>query len=118
MLSSEELIKLYKQGDNSAFDKLSSKYVSIINSYCRKLFLLGGDIDDLVQEVYVILLEYKPEKIIELWQNKQLKFFIVGIIKRQYHSKTSPFYKKYKKYYTIVDGNYVNNENNDMDDVE
>ena len=50
MLSSEELIKLYKQGDNSAFDKISSRYISIINSYCRKLFLLGGDIDDLVQE--------------------------------------------------------------------
>lgn len=91
---------------------------NIVRDICMNINVSPNDIDDLVQEVYVILLEYKPEKIIELWQNKQLKFFIVGIIKRQYHSKTSPFYKKYKKYYTIVDGNYVNNENNDMDDVE
>lgn len=91
---------------------------NIVRDICMNINVSPNDIDDLVQEVYVILLEYKPEKIIELWQNKQLKFFIVGIIKRQYHSKTSPFYKKYKKYYTIVDGNYVNNENNDMDDAE
>lgn len=91
---------------------------NVVRDICMNINVSPNDIDDLVQEVYVILLEYKPEKIIELWQNKQLKFFIVGIIKRQYHSKTSPFYKKYKKYYTIVDGNYVNNENNDMDDVE
>lgn len=91
---------------------------NIVRDICININVSPNDIDDLVQEVYVILLEYKPEKIIELWQNKQLKFFIVGIIKRQYHSKTSPFYKKYKKYYTIVDGNYVNNENNDMDDAE
>lgn len=91
---------------------------NVVRDICMNINVSPNDIDDLVQEVYVILLEYKPEKIIELWQNKQLKFFIVGIIKRQYHSKTSPFYKKYKKYYTIVDGNYVNNENNDMDDAE
>lgn len=91
---------------------------NIVRDICMNINVSPNDIDDLVQEVYVILLEYKPEKIIELWENKQLKFFIVGIIKRQYHSKTSPFYKKYKKYYTIVDGNYVNNENNDMDDAE
>lgn len=101
---------------NKILDEIERE--NIVRDICVNINVSPNDIDDLVQEVYVILLEYKPEKIIELWQNKQLKFFIVGIIKRQYHSKTSPFYKKYKKYYTIVDGNYVNNENNDMDDVE
>lgn len=101
---------------NKILDEIERE--NIVRDICVNINVSPNDIDDLVQEVYVILLEYKPEKIIELWQNKQLKFFIVGIIKRQYHSKTSPFYKKYKKYYTIVDGNYVNNENNDMDDAE
>lgn len=68
------------------------------------------DIDDLEQEIYMILLEYKKDKIVELYENKQLKYFIVGIIQRQYNSKTSPFYKKYKKYYQYIDGNFVNKE--------
>ena len=91
---------------------------NIVRDICMNMNVSPNDIDDLVQEVYVILLEYRAEKIIELYNNKQLKYFLVGILKRQYHSNTSPFYKKYKKYYTLVDGNYINNENNDMDDVE
>lgn len=91
---------------------------NIIRDMCLNMRVSPNDIDDLIQEVYVILLDYKAEKIIELYEKKQLKFFIVGILRRQYYSNTSPFYKKYKKYYTLVDGNYINNENNDMDDVE
>lgn len=79
------------------------------------------DADDLEQEIYMILLEYNKNKIIELYNNNQLKYFIVGIIQRQYNSKTSPFYKKYKKYYSIVDENVINNmeiteEEFDIDD--
>lgn len=66
------------------------------------------DADDLEQEIYMILLEYNRDKIIEMYQNKQLKFFIVGVVQRQYNSKTSPFYKKYKKYYSLVDENTIN----------
>lgn len=91
---------------------------NIVRDICINMNVSPNDINDLVQEVYVILLEYRAEKIIELYNNKQLKYFLVGILKRQYHSNTSPFYKKYKKYYTLLDGNYINNENNDMDDVE
>lgn len=91
---------------------------NIIRDMCLNMRVSPNDIDDLIQEVYVILLDYKADRIIEMYEKKQLKYFIVGILKRQYHSNTSPFYKKYKKYYTLVDGNYINNENNDMDDVE
>jgi hypothetical protein len=91
---------------------------NIIRDMCMNMRVSPNDIEDLIQEVYIILLEYSPNKIIELYEKKQLKFFIVGILRRQYYSNTSPFYKKYKKYYTLVDGNYINNENNDMDDVE
>lgn len=66
------------------------------------------DADDLEQEIYMILLEYNRDKIIEMYQNKQLKFFIVGVVQRQYNSKTSPFYKKYKKYYSVIDENTIN----------
>jgi hypothetical protein len=55
-----------------------------------------------------------------MYRKKQLKYFLVGVIQRQYHSNTSPFFKKYKKYYQLIDGNYVNKEelNDDLDDIE
>ena len=90
-----------------------------VREICENMKVSKNDIDDFVQEIYMILLESKKDKIIELYEKKQLKFFIVGIVSRQYNSNTSPYYKKYKKYYTIIDGNYVNNENNeDVDDFE
>lgn len=77
----------------------------VIRNIITNMNVFEGDIDDLEQEVYAILLEYDVDKIIEMYNKKQLKFFIVGIITRQYFSKTSPFYKKYKKYYSLVDSN-------------
>lgn len=79
-----------------------------VKKIIRNMKILS-DADDLEQEIYLILLEYNEEKIIEMYNKKQLKFFIIGIIQRQYHSKTSPFYKKYKKYYTLIDENTINN---------
>lgn len=61
--------------------------------------------DDLIQEIIMILLEYDDDKIKYMYDNKQLKFFCVRLIQNQFHSAHSPFYKKYKKYYTLVDGN-------------
>lgn len=74
------------------------------------------DYDDLEQEIYMILLEYNKQKIIELYNNNQLKYFIVGIVQRQYNSITSPFYKKYKKYYSIIDANVINKDDLNEDD--
>lgn len=82
----------------------------VVREICENMRVNKNDIDDFVQEIYMILLEYDKDKIIELYNKKQLRYFIVGIISRQYHSNTSPFYKKYKKYYQYIDGNYVNNE--------
>jgi hypothetical protein len=78
-----------------------------------------SDADDLEQEIYQILLEYDENKVIEMYRNKQLKFFLVGEIQRQYFSKTSPYYKKYKKYYTLLDANMINKvERNDEVDYD
>ena len=93
---------------------------NVIRELCNNMNVSTNDVDDLVQEIYVILLEYKRDKLIELYHKKQLKYFIIGIIQRQYHSVTSPFYKKYKKYYSLVDENTVNKQevNDDVDDIE
>lgn len=83
---------------------------NIVKDIITNMRVKSNDIDDLEQEIYMILLDYNKERIIEMYNKKQLNYFIVGIVSRQYNSSTSPFYKKYKKYYTLIDGNYVNNE--------
>lgn len=54
--------------------------------------------DDLCQEVYYILLTgYTEEKLQEAIDKKQINFIITSIMKNQWFSKTSPFYRQYKK---------------------
>lgn len=55
------------------------------------------DLDDLAQIIYLILLEYDEEKIVDLWENEQLNFFIVRIAKNQLFGEGWEF-KKLKKY--------------------
>ena len=54
--------------------------------------------DDLVQEIYLILLEYDRDKINQMIKNKQINFFISRVIMNQVFSCTSDFYKKYVKW--------------------
>lgn len=71
---------------------------NIITELCENIGVLPKDMDDFTQEIYLILLEYNEEKLIEIYNKNQLKFFIVRIIQNQYNSKNSPFYMKYKRY--------------------
>lgn len=52
--------------------------------------------DDLIQEVYMVLLEYPKEKLNQI-PEKQLKFFVAKIMKNLWFSKTSSFYRTYKR---------------------
>lgn len=70
----------------------------LLTELCENIGVLPKDMDDFQQEIYLILLTYNQDKIIEMYNNKQLKFFMVRIIQNQYHSKNSPFYMKYKRY--------------------
>ena len=54
--------------------------------------------DDFIQEMYLILLEYNENKILELYSKNQLKYFLIRICVNNYKSTTSPWYKKYMKY--------------------
>ena len=53
---------------------------------------------DFIQEMYLILLEYNEDKIVELYNKNQLKYFLIRICVNNYKSITSPWYKKYMKY--------------------
>ena len=58
---------------------------------------LAGELSDLCQEVYCILLGYPADKIVDLWETECIGFFLVRIITNQLRSRTSRFYYTYKR---------------------
>lgn len=54
--------------------------------------------DDLIQEIYMILLMYNQERLQEIMDKGDMRFFISKLITNNYNSKTSRFYYKFKKY--------------------
>lgn len=64
---------------------------------------LNDDLSDLCQIIYLILLEYDDDKLQDLWENNQIRFFLARIIVNQYRSSNSPFHILYRKFRTMVD---------------
>lgn len=60
-------------------------------------------IEDLKHEVMMILLEKDDYTIINMYQQGYLLFYTVNIIKNQYHSSSSDFYKKFRKEMTDIE---------------
>ena len=90
---------------------------NLLNELFKNMGIKDNDFEDLMQEIFIILLEYDKDKIMKMYEQKQLKWFIIKLIKNQYFSCNSPYYKKYKKYYQLVDGNIMNGdcENEEQD---
>ena len=55
------------------------------------------DLKDLIQDIYINLLEKEDSLIETLYSTNQLKYFIIRMVVNNIHSKNSPFYTKYKK---------------------
>ena len=55
------------------------------------------DLKDLVQDIYINLLEKEDSLIETLYNTNQLKYFIIRMVVNNIHSKNSPYYTKYKK---------------------
>jgi DNA-directed RNA polymerase specialized sigma24 family protein len=55
--------------------------------------------DDLLSFVIEELYKCDQERIDEIIEKNQLTFYIARVMLNQYHSKTSRYYYKYKKYY-------------------
>ena len=68
----------------------------MVESICHHA--LTPDLKDLCQMVYLILLEYDEEKIIDLWENNEINFFLARIIINQYRSTRSPFHTLFRKF--------------------
>ena len=72
---------------------------------CKRILAGHPTHKDLYQELLLILLEYNEEKFARIPDLRQTKFFIIGILCRMAHSKTSPFYFKYKTTSLFEEGN-------------
>ena len=53
--------------------------------------------DDLKGELFLILSEMTDIRIINAWKGHYLIYMCVNILKKQYHSSSSPFHKKWRK---------------------
>lgn len=54
--------------------------------------------DDLVQDIYVLLLEKDDKLIIDLYNKGELGFYLLKIARNQLLSKNSPYYQKYIRF--------------------
>jgi hypothetical protein len=61
--------------------------------------------EDLKMEVISIVCEWPEEKVIGLYERKELEFYVVRVILNQVKSNTSPFTKKYRKAYCNIFSN-------------
>lgn len=72
---------------------------------------------DLMQEIGLIVLEYKGEGLLKAYNERKHLAFIKQIIRNQYKSETSPFWTKYRKNSTLelMDEFYLGEDNEDND---
>ena len=73
------------------------KVVEQICSNITKSSDYDDTLKDLSQNIYIDLLSKDEEKIVNLYETNQLRFFIVKMAKNNLFSKNSPFYKTFKK---------------------
>ena len=66
MKTDEELIDELRQGNRAVIDVLMDRYKSMVRGRAMKMYILGGDRDDLIQEGMIGLFgavrDYDPEK--------------------------------------------------------
>lgn len=66
VMDEKEVIAYAREGDNNAVDYLMEKYKNLVRQKARRLYIVGGDTEDLIQEgmigLYKALRDYEPEK--------------------------------------------------------
>lgn len=77
----------------------------MVEEIARNIRVTSDYYKDFVQEMYLTLLEYDTDKLTEIYNKKQMKFFVARICINNWASGTSPFFCKYKRPQTHVDGN-------------
>lgn len=91
-MNSREIIN--ELAKNCVVEKFVKKYTDFVNN---------PYIEDLVQDIYVSLMEKENSFISDLYKKKELEFFIIKMIKNNLYSTTSPFFVKYQKFRTLTE---------------
>ena len=69
----------------------------IIQGVSYSKFENTENLKDLTQDIYLQLLQMRTDKLNELYDKGQLRYWIARIVVNSIHSKTSPYYYQYKK---------------------
>ena len=80
-LTDEELISMIKDGNDLAESELFNRYKDLVTKICRGYFIVGGDLEDLVQEGMIGL--YKAIKGYSGHKETSFKTFAIICIKHQ-----------------------------------
>lgn len=91
MTNDEIITKLYTSGE------LKKTINNILFNSSQKQDIQFAE--DLEQDIYIKLLEMPQERLSKIYEENQLSYFLVGMVKRNLFSTTSPYYYTYKKYY-------------------
>lgn len=59
--------------------------------------------EDLIQDIYVLLLEKDDKLIVDLYERGELGYYILKVVRNQLLSANSPYYTKYIKFLTHCD---------------
>ena len=54
--------------------------------------------EDLIQEIYLLLLEKGDKLIVDLYERGELAYYLLRVARNQLLSKNSPYYQKYIKF--------------------
>ena len=72
--------------------------------------------EDLIQDIYILLLEKDDKLIIDLYNKGELGFYLLKIARNQLLSKNSPYYTKYIRFLANCDelekGAHITTEDN------
>lgn len=59
--------------------------------------------EDLIQEIYLVLLEKDPKYIESLWEKGELGYYIIALVRNNLFSVNSRYYYKYIKMRSLSD---------------
>ena len=59
--------------------------------------------EDLIQDVYLLLLQKDEDLIVNLYNKGELGYYILKVVRNQLLSKNSPYYQKYIRFQSISD---------------
>ena len=72
--------------------------------------------EDLIQDIYLLLLQKDDDLIVNLYNNGELGFYLLKIARNQLLSKNSPYYTKYIRFLANCDelekGAHITTEDN------